>query len=119
MIEWDWRVESPRGIAFGSSSLDCKRRNGIASLLGKRVEAVSLFGMPAELCVEFDDGRRLRSFSCVEGSPTWVVFLRDLRRFPCDPKWAGVDHSLWFTFQGGRFVEEVGFANPSSAKSEV
>ena len=77
MVEWSWRVEGPRSVMFGSWSGERKMKNGIASLKGTKVQAITLEGSLPELRIALDDGRALQSFTTVEGQPEWALFLKD------------------------------------------
>ena len=77
MLEWSWRVEAPRSIAFGSWSSDRKIAAGVQSLRGRRVLAMSLVGRLPELELELTEGRWVHSFMTFEGAPMWTVFLPD------------------------------------------
>jgi len=77
MIEWDWRVEGPHSVKFGSSSGNRRLNRGITSLKGTRINAISLVGSLPELRISFDDGRALQSCVMVEGQPEWCLFLKD------------------------------------------
>jgi hypothetical protein len=75
MVEWSWRVESPRSVEFGSWSRDRKIATGLASLQGHTVTAITVEGRLPELVIELSGGRWLHSFMTAEGQPRWVVFL--------------------------------------------
>ena len=75
MVDWDWRVEGPRSMLFGSSSPDRKLDAGIAALTGAVVAGVAVEGRLPELAVALADGRVLRSCAAVQGQPRWTVFL--------------------------------------------
>jgi hypothetical protein len=75
MVEWSWRVESPRRVVFGSWSSDRRIASGMASLLGRTAAALAVEGRLPELVLELSGGRWLHSFMTAEGQPRWVVFL--------------------------------------------
>ncbi len=77
MIEWSWRVERKRSIAFGSWSTDRKMNAGIRRLKGARVTAISIEGRLPELLVTLTEGLWVHAFSTVEGQPEWAMFLPD------------------------------------------
>jgi hypothetical protein len=77
MIEWSWRVESRAGILFGSWSGKRKMEHGILSLLGRKVEGISLTGRLPEISVRLSGGKWVHSFMTAEGQPEWGLFLPD------------------------------------------
>ena len=77
MIEWSWRVEASRSIAFGSFSSDRKISSGLAALVGRKVENLDLFGRLPEIILQLSDGRRVCSFATAEGQPEWALLLRE------------------------------------------
>ncbi len=77
MIEWSWRVESPRSVEFGSWSRDRKIATGLASLKGHTVAAITVEGRLPELVIELSGGRWIHSFMTAQGQPCWVVFRPD------------------------------------------
>ena len=77
MLEWSWRVEAARSIAFGSFSSDRKIKSGLQSLVGRTVVGIELFGRLPEVIFELSQNRWLSSFSTVEGQPEWALLLRD------------------------------------------
>lgn len=78
MIQWSWRVERPRSIAFGSWSTEDKIDSGIPTLKRAVIEAISLDGnrLP-ELILDLTEKRRLRSMMTSDGQPEWSVRLPD------------------------------------------
>lgn len=78
MIQWSWRVERPRSIAFGSWSTENKIDSGIPTLKRAVIEAISLDGnrLP-ELILDLTEKRRLRSMMTSDGQPEWSVRLPD------------------------------------------
>jgi hypothetical protein len=90
-IEWSWRVERKRSIAFGSWSGERKMNSGIESLIGRRVEEVVLVGRLPEIMVQMSGGLWLHSFMTAEGKPEWRVKLID---------------GSWISYEGGRIVHE-------------
>jgi hypothetical protein len=75
MLEWSWRVESPRRVEFGSWSGERKITTGVASLRGHTVEAIAIEGRLPELVIALNGGRWVHSFMTTEGQPRWVLFL--------------------------------------------
>ena len=75
MLEWDWRVEKKRSIAFGSLSGNRKIKNGLEKLTGEKVTNVEIEGRLPELVITFSGGLWLRTFTLYEGQPCWTVFL--------------------------------------------
>jgi hypothetical protein len=92
MVEWSWRIESPRGIVFGSWSSDRRIDNGIARLKSLRLDAIALVGRLPELLVNFSSDRWLSTFMTAEGQPEWTIFLPD--------------HS-WLTVERGTVVHDT------------
>jgi hypothetical protein len=77
MIQWSWRVERPRSIAFGSWSTDRRMDFGIARLEGHRVEGITVEGRLPELVIALSGGLWVHAFNTAEGQPQWVLFLPD------------------------------------------
>lgn len=77
MIEWSWRVERPRSIAFGSWSTDRKMDFAIPRLAGRRVESIAAEGRLPELVIALSGGLWVHAFTTVEEQPQWVLFLPD------------------------------------------
>ena len=75
MIEWSWRVETPRSVSFGSFSSSRKIDAGLPGLLGRRVESIELFGRLPEVTLGLSNGRWLSSFATAEGQPEWALLL--------------------------------------------
>lgn len=92
MIQWDWRVEGPRSIRFGSGSTERRITNGVRRLAGDRVVSVDVEGSLPELAVRLRSGRVVRSFMTAEGQPAWSVFLPD---------------GSWLTVERGRLVHDA------------
>jgi hypothetical protein len=92
MIEWSWRVERPRSIAFGSWSTDRRMDFGISRLEGHRVEGIAVEGRLPELVVALSGGLWVHAFSTVEGQPQWTLFLAD---------------GSWVTVAGGGLVRNT------------
>ena len=87
MVQWSWRVERPRSIAFGSWSTDRRMDFGIARLEGHRVEGITVEGRLPELVIALSGGLWVHAFNTAEGQPQWTVFLPD---------------QSWLTVDGGR-----------------
>jgi hypothetical protein len=84
MLEWSWRVESPRTIQFGSLSRNPRITRGVAALQGHTIVDVELEGRLPELVLTLDRGRWLHTFMTAEGQPAWSL------RMP-DQAWIGVN----------------------------
>lgn len=76
MIEWSWRIENPRSILGGSWSSEGRWPGMFDKLLGANVSAVEFFGNIPEICICLSNGRRVASFSTVEGQPEWALLTR-------------------------------------------
>lgn len=76
-IEWDWRVERPRSIEFGSTSSERRLKSGIQRLVGRRVREITVDGRLPELTIALSGDRWLRSFMTDASQPMWHVFLKD------------------------------------------
>jgi hypothetical protein len=77
MIEWSWRVESPRAIAFGSWSGVRRIDRGIQSLAGSVIEDISLVGRLPEISIRLSDKRWIQSCMTTDGQPEWAIVLRE------------------------------------------
>ena len=77
MVEWSWRVERARSIAFGSWSSELRITNGVATLRGHVVEAIALTGRLPELQLQLSGGLWVQSCNTSEGQPAWTIFLPD------------------------------------------
>jgi hypothetical protein len=91
MIEWSWRVEKERSIAFGSWSGGRKMNLGIESLTGRKIEELTLVGRVPELYLKLSGGYWLQSFMTAEGMPEWSVKVAD---------------GSWIYCEAGRIVRE-------------
>jgi len=89
MIQWSWRVERKRSIAFGSWSGERKINNGIASLKNRFLEEILIEGRLPELYLTLSGNLWLHSFATAEGQPEWTVFL-------LDGSWITVDRGVLF-----------------------
>jgi len=76
MIEWSWRIENPRSILGGSWSSEGKWPGMFNKLLTANVVSVEFFGHIPEICISLSNGRRIASFSTVEGQPEWALLTR-------------------------------------------
>ena len=76
MIQWSWRIENARSILGGSWSSEGKWRGMFAKVLGANVTDVEFFGRIPEVSVSLSNGRRVVSFSTVEGQPEWALVAR-------------------------------------------
>lgn len=77
MLEWSWRVESPRAIQFGSWSTERRITHGVASLAGHTLVQLELAGRIPELVLTLDRSRWLHTFMTAEGQPAWYIRLQD------------------------------------------
>ncbi|HST58705.1 MAG TPA: hypothetical protein VLK84_08460 [Longimicrobium sp.] len=77
MLEWSWRVETPRTIRFGSWSSERRITHGVQSLQGHVVTDVAVTGRIPELVVTLDRGRWVHTFMTAEGEPAWYIRLPD------------------------------------------
>ena len=77
MIEWSWRVERLRSIAFGSWSGDRKMTLGIEKLVDHVVEDITLDGRLPEISIKLSGGFWIHSFMTAEGKPEWNLKLKD------------------------------------------
>jgi hypothetical protein len=78
MIEWSWRIENENSIVCGSWSDDHNWANVFKSLVGRKVQDVSLYGRIPELSIELTGGVQVVSFMTAEGQPVWAIFDRTL-----------------------------------------
>ena len=92
MVEWSWRVERQRSIAFGSWSSDRQIDAGIERLAGPHVTDVTITGRLPELVIALSDRRWVHTFMTAKGAPAWTVFLHD---------------GSWVNFEGGRLVHNT------------
>jgi len=76
MIEWSWRIENPRSILGGSWSSEVKWPSMFNKVLAANVVGVEFFGHIPEICISLNNGRRIASFSTVEGQPEWALLTR-------------------------------------------
>ena len=56
MIEWSWRVEKVRSIAFGSWNSKRQIESGIEKLQGTEIESIELEGRLPEIVVGLSNG---------------------------------------------------------------
>jgi hypothetical protein len=109
MIESDWRIEKSRCIHFGSSFSESARKRLLPGLIGLRATALSVEPRTRELCMEFSDGRALRTFTDWAQQPRWTVLFYDHSRLPMEPVWRGVDVTPCIHVQRGRPQIEYAF----------
>lgn len=103
MIEADWRLERRRSIQVGSGFTSTRIDKQIASLIGVGIDAAEVVGRLPELAIEFNDARRLASFTHWTSRPRWSIGFKDLSLFPLDPRWNGIDVTPWVhTAKAGR-----------------
>lgn len=84
MLEWSWRVESPRAIQLGSWSDNPRITRGVAALRGHTIADVDVEGRIPELVVALDGKRWVHTFMTYEGQPAWAIRLHD-------HSWLGVE----------------------------
>lgn len=77
MIEWSWRIESPRAILLGSWSQERKITNGVRSLREHRIASIALPTRLPEVSIALTGGRWVHSFMTADGQPEWTIFLHD------------------------------------------
>ncbi|WP_027482455.1 hypothetical protein [Deinococcus pimensis] len=98
MIPWDWRVEGPRSILFGSQSPDRRMERGIAGLVGAEVSDVTLALRVPELRLAFADGRAVQAFAALDTQPQWALF---------HPPPGEDGHEQWICVRRGRLALET------------
>jgi hypothetical protein len=77
MIDWSWRVERARSIAFGSWSTEQRMTNGVTRLMRHHVEHLDVVGHLPELRLTLSERLWIQAFNTSEGQPEWTVFLPD------------------------------------------
>jgi hypothetical protein len=70
-----WRVESGSEVLFGTLNSNQEIERGILSLLGTKIERLSIVGRVPELEIQFSNGYCLRSMVMVSGQPEWAIRL--------------------------------------------
>lgn len=73
MIEWSWRVENEKNIAYGSWSEESDFSHLIQELKGLNLVSFQFQGRLNELVVELTSKKWVCSFSTVEGDPEWAI----------------------------------------------
>ncbi len=99
MIEWSWRVEKLRSIAFGSSNSKQQIENGIEKLQGAKIQSVELEGRIPEIVVGLSGERWVHSFATVESQPEWALL--------CTDKADARQRSSWICCKQGRVVHSL------------
>ena len=74
MIEWSWRIESEYAILYGSWSDEEDWQKAFKSLIGCKIQDVSLFGRLPEVSISLTGGFYITSFMTAEGQPAWTIF---------------------------------------------
>lgn len=74
MIEWGWRIESEDAILCGTSSDEEGWEKVFKSLIGCKVQDVSLCGRLPELSIALTGGLYVSSVMTTEGQPAWTIF---------------------------------------------
>lgn len=77
MVGWSWRVEGPRAVVFGATSTRRQVSEGLATIEGKTLSAITVDGKLPELTLDLSNGMRMRSFMSADGDPEWLVMLAD------------------------------------------
>jgi hypothetical protein len=82
MIQWSWRIEHENSILCGSWSDEKDWEEVFKSLVGRKVEGISLYGRLPELSIELSGGIHVASFMTADGQPAWTILgaLEDRRR---------------------------------------
>jgi hypothetical protein len=78
MIQWSWRIENENSIVCGSWSDDKNWASVFTSLVGRKVQDVSLYGRIPELSIELSGGMYVASFMTADGQPAWTIIDRAL-----------------------------------------
>lgn len=76
MIEWSWRIESEDAILCGSWSEDESWEEVFKSLIGRKVQDISIHGRLPELLIALTGGLYVASFMTADGQPAWTIFDR-------------------------------------------
>lgn len=97
MLEWSWRIENQVSIIAGSWSDEEGWEEIFKSLIGCRIEDITLFGRLPELSVALEGGKYVVSFMTSDGQPSWAV----LKRPDHEEKYASLH------VQDGKVVEEL------------
>ncbi|MGX5668089.1 hypothetical protein ACWKW9_19185 [Rhizobium daejeonense] len=74
VIEWIWRIEGEDEILCGSWSEEQVWEEVLKSLVGRRIEDVSLFGRLPELSIALAGGLFVASSMTADGQPQWTIF---------------------------------------------
>jgi hypothetical protein len=74
MIEWSWRIEDESAIICGSWSDEEDWDSVFNSLVGRKVDDVSLHGRLPELSIGLSGDRHIVSFMTAAGQPAWTIF---------------------------------------------
>lgn len=77
MLQYGWRVERLRSIAFGSDSSKTKIETGLARLRGNQIINVSVEGRLPEIVLQLSNGYWVRSFVAWAGQPAWSLLFRE------------------------------------------
>ncbi len=76
MIEWSWRVENEKDIAFGSWSEEDYFSSQLQELKGLTLLSISFQGRLQEVIAELSNKKWVCSFSTVEGDPEWAIISK-------------------------------------------
>lgn len=96
MIEWSWRIEDDNSILCGSWSAEDVWDDIFRSLIGRKVQDVSVFGRLPELTIALTGERHVTSFMTADGQPAWAIFDR----------LAGPDQAGCVAVTAGKIYEE-------------
>lgn len=72
-MEFYWRAENQNQIIFGSDDDQEMWEPKLSALIGQKLVSVDLFGKLPELCLFFESGMHVLSFTLLEGQPDWMI----------------------------------------------
>lgn len=76
MIEWSWRVENEKDIAFGSWSEENYFSSQLQELNGLTLISIRVQSRLHEVIAELSNKKWVYSFSTVEGDPEWAIITK-------------------------------------------
>ena len=82
-LNWDWRVEGPTQILFGSSNTGPKISDGLSDLLECKIVELTLSGNLPELHARTSSDLRIISASMTAGDPQWNIRLNSESWMEC------------------------------------
>ncbi|ATN34656.1 hypothetical protein ACO34A_12680 [Rhizobium sp. ACO-34A] len=109
MIEWSRRIEGEDAILCGSGSDAEDWEDVLKSLIGRRVQDVSLCGRLPELSIALGGGLYVASFMTADGQPQWTIFDHRSER----PK------SGWIEVRDGKVCENLGTKSTSAEPAPI